>query len=132
MENEILQLTETLIADEHFAVGNDLVFLPDFQKSFNDDFKRKVYTKNEISYCDQFSDPLLRYASTWAAKEAIYKALKQVDPSAVSWKKIEIIREKAAGRPNVILHTENKHRISLSLSHDGDYVWAISLLRTVL
>ena len=130
MENEIFQLTEMLIADEHFAVGNDLVFIPDFKKSFNYDFKRKVYTENEISYCNQFDNSLLRYASTWAAKEAVYKALKQVDPSAVSWKKIEIIRKKVAGKPDVILHTENKHRISLSLSHDADYVWAIALLKT--
>ncbi len=129
MKNEIQSLTKTFLAEEDFAVGNDLVFLPDFQKTFNDVFKRKVYTENEISYCAQFDQALLRYASTWAAKEATYKAIKQIDSSTLSWKMIEIVREKNAGKPSVILHKENTFKISLSISHDGDYVWAVVLVK---
>src|SRR6185437_355736 len=127
MKPELLQTVNELTAGKDFAVGNDLVFVPDFKTSLTDLFKNKVYTLNEIEYCDLFDDSLLRYASTWAAKEAVYKALKQLDPTAISWRKLEIIREKIAGVPHVIIHRDpGKYKVSLSISHDGDYVWAVA------
>ena len=132
MENKVLNSIENLLADKKFAVGNDLVFVPDFKLSFNELFKNKVYTPNEIAYCDQFDNALLRYASTWAAKEAVYKAIKQIDLSTLGWKKIEIIREKIAGQPRVIIHGDTESLpISLTISHDGDYVWAVAFIENL-
>jgi len=129
MNNKLLQSIKDLSLDQKFAVGNDLVFLPDFKASFNELFKKKIYTPEEIAYCDQFDDIMLRYASTWAAKEAVYKAIKQIDESSIPFKKIEILREKPQGRPHVTLHKNaNKFNISLTISHDGDYVWAVALI----
>ncbi len=125
------ELVDELNNNREFAVGNDVVFLPNFQQSFNSLFKKKVYTPQEIEYCDQFDEPLLRYASTWAAKEAVYKAIKQIQPKPISFKKIEIIRLKIGGKPVVILPDFYKNlKISLSLSHDGDYVWAVVIIKT--
>jgi len=130
MMNELLRSVEALDTSEKFAVGNDLVFVPDFEKSLTGLFKQKVYTANEIAYCDRFDDSLLRYASTWAAKEAVYKALKQIDPRPLNWKRLEITRNKIAGKPTVILHDDpDKYKISLTISHDGDYVWAVALIQ---
>jgi holo-[acyl-carrier protein] synthase len=129
MNNKLLQSIKDLSLDQKFAVGNDLVYLPDFTASFNDLFKKKIYTAEEIAYCVQFDDALLRYASTWAAKEAVYKAIKQLDESSFPFKKIEILREKPQGRPHVILHKNSqKFNISLTISHDGDYIWALALI----
>jgi phosphopantetheine--protein transferase-like protein len=129
MKNKLQKIVDELVEDGKFAVGNDLVFMPDFEKSCTDAFKLKVYTENERAYCDPFSDPLLRYASTWAAKEAVYKAIKQLNPKAIGWKHIEIIREKIAGKPTVIFHPDaERYQISLSISHDGDYVWAVAFI----
>jgi phosphopantetheine--protein transferase-like protein len=129
MNSELLKSIEGWAAGQRFAVGNDLVFIPDFKHSLNPMFKSKAYTSAEIAYCDRFEDALLRYASTWAAKEAVYKAIKQIDPSTLSWLKIEIIREKIGGRPHVVFHHSptNPFRVSLTLSHDGDYAWAIAI-----
>ena len=127
------KLTETLegLAQQQFAAGNDLVFVPGFEPSLTSGFKNKVYTEQEIAYCDQFADSLLRYASTWAAKEAVYKAVKQLDKTTAGWKNIEIIREKIGGRPHVILHQPQLANISVSLSitHDGDYAWAVAIAK---
>ena len=41
MENEILKRLEILTASGKFAIGNDLLYLPDFSVSFNDLFKKK-------------------------------------------------------------------------------------------
>jgi holo-[acyl-carrier protein] synthase len=132
MEKEIKKALDELVPGNRFSAGNDLVFLPDFKKSFTEAFKNKVYTLNEIAYCDQFENPLLRYASTWAAKEAVYKAIKQIDPAALGPKKIEILRDKPAGRPEVTLHRDSaKFDIALSISHDGDYAWAIAFIENV-
>jgi holo-[acyl-carrier protein] synthase len=112
-----------------FAIGNDLVFIHGFEKSFNNLFREKVYTSAEIAYCSQFSDPLLRYASTWAAKEAVYKAVKQINDKPLSFKNIEISRAKIAGKPLVILPADLSHlNISLSITHDGAYVWAVAII----
>jgi len=128
MIKSVLELT----ADKTFAVGNDIVFIPNFEKSFTSLFKDKVYTDNEIAYCELFDNALLRYASTWAAKEAVYKAVKQLSSSALAWKKIEITRDKVAGKPSVMLHTDQEPiSISLSISHDGDYVWAVALAEKI-
>ncbi|MDB4922458.1 MAG: holo-acyl-carrier protein synthase [Mucilaginibacter sp.] len=132
MEKEIKRALDELIPGNKFSAGNDIVFIPDFEKSFTESFKNKVYTANEIAYCDQFDNPLLRYASTWAAKEAVYKAVKQIDPSALGPKKIEIFRDKPVGRPKVIIHRDSvKFDIALSISHDGDYAWAIAFIENL-
>ena len=129
MKNELLNIPDDLIIQGGTFVGNDLVFIPDFEKSLTEEFKRKVYTANELAYCELFDDSITRYASTWAAKEAVYKALKQFDAAAISWKKIEISREKSAGKPRASIHGQPRnYSISLSISHDGDYAWAIALL----
>lgn len=122
-------MASTLVTDKKFAVGNDLVFVPDFKMACTDLFKNKVYTDGELDYCNRFNDSLLRFASTWAAKEAVYKALKQLDRSPIGWKKIEISREKSGGQPHVQIHQhERPFNISLSISHDGDYAWAIAII----
>lgn len=116
--------------DKSFAVGNDIVFLPDFKHTWNELFRDKAYTSSEIRYCEQFNEALLRYASTWAAKEAVYKAIKQLDKTSTGFKTIEIIREKPAGRPHVLIHNrEHKFQISLSITHDGEYVWAVAVAK---
>jgi holo-[acyl-carrier protein] synthase len=129
MENKTAASVNDLISD-NFAAGNDLVYLPDFKASLTELFKKKVYTPAETAYCELFDDSLLRYASTWAAKEAVYKAVKQLDTTALPFKKIEIIREKPGGRPYVILHKHSgRFKISLTISHDGDYIWAVALIQ---
>jgi holo-[acyl-carrier protein] synthase len=115
---------------QNFAVGNDIVFLPDFSLSFSELFKGKVYTENEVKYCGQFDDPVLRYASTWAAKEAVYKAVKQLYDQPLAFKNIEITRSKIAGIPRVKLPDSFPHlEISLSITHDGDYALAIAVVK---
>ena len=115
---------------QNFAVGNDIVFLPEFSMSFSELFKGKVYTVNEVEYCEQFDDPILRYASTWAAKEAVYKAVKQLYDQPLAFKNIEIIRSKIAGIPHVkIPDYFSDLEISLSITHDGDYTFAIAIVK---
>lgn len=130
MNKAILASALDITEGQKIALGNDLVFIPDFESSLTDLFKRKVYTAEEIAYCMQFTDALVRFASTWAAKEAVYKAVKQINPLPLPWKSIQITREKIAGRPHVSFrhHPSGVGAVSLSISHDGAYVWAIAII----
>jgi phosphopantetheine--protein transferase-like protein len=125
LEKSVIQIT----SQRTFAVGNDLVHIENFKLSLCDLFKNKVYTPAEIAYCESYSDSLQRYASTWAAKEAVFKAIKQLDSTPLGWKKIEIIRAKKAGMPTVVLPEYLKnYEMSLSISHDAEYAWALALI----
>jgi holo-[acyl-carrier protein] synthase len=48
MKDKVEKTVIEALADREFAVGNDLVFLPNFKKSLTAEFKNKVYTPNEV------------------------------------------------------------------------------------
>ena len=70
-----------------------------------------------------------RYASTIAAKEAVYKALKALYPEEkIGWKDIEIGRHGQGAPPSVeIKNPSIVVEISLSLSHEEEYAYATAL-----
>jgi len=127
------QVTELInqlpLVGGQIAVGNDIVHLPTFVKSLNPLFIKRSFTKNELDYIKKFQDTYLRYASTWAAKEAVYKALKQANENVkLWWTDIEITRPKPQGKPSVnICKLVKPPELSLSITHDGDYVWALAV-----
>lgn len=120
-------LKQVTVTGRQIAFGNDLVHLPTFIKSCTPAFIRRVFTPAELEYCSQFSNPYLRYASTWAAKEAVYKAIKQTNDSIkLWWRDIEIKRARAAGKPTVqVKKLKTAIEFTVSISHDNDYVWAV-------
>jgi holo-[acyl-carrier protein] synthase len=128
-EDITAQLNQLQIAARQLAVGNDIVHLPTFLLSLTPQFIKRSYTPLELAYCEQFADSNLRYASTWAAKEAVYKAIKQVDADIkLWWPDIEIYRPKPQGKPSVIIKKLNAPvAFSLTIAHDGDYVWALAI-----
>ncbi|MEO1258419.1 MAG: 4'-phosphopantetheinyl transferase superfamily protein [Bacteroidota bacterium] len=123
----------TLKENAIYKLGNDVLLLSEFEQSVNPSFIRRVFTEKEKAYAEAFSEPNLRYASTFSAKEAVYKAVKQFDTNIkLPWKKIEITREKVAGKPSVeILLADYQFDVSLSISHEGAYVWAVALARLI-
>ena len=128
-EDILQQVSQLEPANKSLTVGNDLVHLPTFLNSLSPQFIKRSYTLLELSYCEQFTDSTLRYASTWAAKEAVYKAIKQVDDGLrLWWRDIEIHRQKPQGKPTVTIKKLNiPLEFSLTITHDGDYVWALVL-----
>lgn len=129
LENSLRELTEAK-KENILAIGNDIIYLPNFEKSLTPEFINKVFAPEELDYIRAFSEPVLRYASTFAAKEAVYKCLKKIHPHrTIAWKEIKILRKKPAGRPEVFIQpSTGNHKISITISHDKDYVWAIALV----
>jgi len=110
------------------AVGNDLVFIPDFKKSLTPSFQKRVFTRKEIKQIEEYkANPLVRYATTWAAKEAVFKALRQLFKSSpkINWKDIEIIRNSKIPRVKISDPRFKNLTFSLSLSHDENYAFGV-------
>jgi len=87
-------------------------------------FLKRVFTPNEIEYCERFKNKFERYAGRFAAKEATMKALGTGWGRGVRWVDIEVARE-PGGRPTIRLAGEAARiagglgvkRISVSITH---------------
>jgi holo-[acyl-carrier protein] synthase len=94
-------------------------------------FLQRVYTPQEIAYCEGFKNKFERYAGRFAAKEAAMKALGTGWRRGVRWVDLEVMREKS-GRPTMHLGGEAgkiakqlgvKH-IALSITHTDEQALA--------
>jgi holo-[acyl-carrier protein] synthase len=65
-------------------------------------FINRVYTPEEIKYCQSRKQATQHYTGRWAAKEAILKALGTGWRKGISWRDIEI-RNEPSGRPVVAI-----------------------------
>jgi holo-[acyl-carrier protein] synthase len=69
---------------------------------YGDRFLRRVFTDNEIAYCQQKRDFASSYAARFAAKEAAMKALGTGQSRGVHWRGIEVVRRH--GPPRLAFH----------------------------
>jgi len=66
-------------------------------------FKERVFTADEIRYCESKANKAERYAARFAAKEAGMKAIGTGWSHGVRWQDIEV-RRLPGGRPTVVFH----------------------------
>src|SRR5579885_1997022 len=87
-------------------------------------FVERVFTADEIRYCESKANRAERYAARFAAKEASMKALGTGWSRGVRWRDIEVGRE-PGGRPTIMFHGKAAEfaaklgaaHVALSLSH---------------
>ncbi len=106
-------------------------------KRFGRRFLERVFTENEIRYCQSKHNVMERFAGRFAAKEAAMKALGTGWRGGVQWKDFEVGRE-AGGRPS--MHICGKaaekatalgaRRSSLSISHTAEHAIASVILES--
>lgn len=112
------------------GIGIDLVDVRRFEGiifRWQERFLRRLFTDKEIRYCNNKKHPAQRFATRYAAKEAVIKALYPKGQQGVSFQDIEI--DQIERRPVVHLYNESKHhaeamgvkKIFVMLSHDGNY-----------
>ena len=120
------------------GVGVDLVRIPRMRQTiarWDERFLRRVFTEQEIAYCQRRHDPIPHLAARFAAKEAALKALGTGLRMGVTWREVEVRRERGeaptmvlTGRSAAIARAKGASRILVSLTHDGDYAFAQVLL----
>ena len=118
-----------------FGIGTDIVNVKRIEKSMKtkgNSFKTKIFSKNEILYCEKKKNPFPYYAKRFAAKEALSKALGTGIRKGIKFKNIEIINN-SLGKPSIELKgsTEiflkkkiNTKKYSIYLSLSDDLPWA--------
>src|ERR1051326_7347556 len=112
------------------GTGIDLAEVPRIAATidrFGDRFLRRIFTPDEIRYCDSKANRVERYAARFAAKEAGLKAIGTGWRRGVSWTDVEVRRE-PGGRPTLLFHGKAAEfaaklgvkRVALSLTHTKD------------
>ena len=120
------------------GIGIDLVPIPRMRhllERWQDRFLSRVFTEDEIAYCRARKDPVPHFAARFAAKEAGLKALGTGLRLGISWRELEVKRERGGppmlilrGRSREIARQRGGDRMLLALTHDGDYAIAQAML----
>jgi holo-[acyl-carrier protein] synthase len=101
-------------------------------RTFGERFARRLFTPDELAYAGSGRGLRAeRLAARFAAKEAVIKAL-GLSEAGVNWRDIEVVKF-SDGACAISLHGHAAQlakrmgvpRLSLSLSHEGDYAGAV-------
>ncbi|MGB6484258.1 MAG: holo-ACP synthase [Candidatus Acidiferrales bacterium] len=98
-------------------------------------FLERVFTAEEIRYCERHKSKFERYAARFAAKEAAMKALGTGWRRGVRWRDIEV-RNETSGKPGIHFAgkaAEHAARLGarhfhLSITHSGNVAFAQVIL----
>ncbi|HYI44834.1 MAG TPA: holo-ACP synthase [Actinomycetota bacterium] len=107
-------------------IGVDVVEISRFRRALDlvPRIEARLFTPAERSFCRSSFDPPTRFAGTFAAKEAVVKALGL--SSIHQWaQRIEVVRA-GSGRPTVLIDG-NETPAMVSISHEGSVAVAIAL-----
>ena len=118
-----------------FGIGTDIVSIKRIEKSLKSKgskFKNKIFTKNEIAYCEKKNNSCAHFAKRFAAKEALSKALGTGFQKDVIFKNIQVQNDNK-GKPYILLKGKtyaflkrklNKKKFNIYLSLSDDLPWA--------
>lgn len=120
------------------GTGVDIAEVPRIAKAierFGERFLKRVFTDNEIRYCESKQNKTERFAARFASKEAALKALGTGLRMGISWREVEVTRL-PGGRPTMTFHgvaaqfaaKMGMKRAHLSLSHTEEHAIAYVIL----
>ncbi|MFP4352978.1 MAG: holo-ACP synthase [Puniceicoccaceae bacterium] len=98
-------------------------------------FRNRVFTEEELAYCDGMRFPGPHFAARFAAKEAVSKAFGTGIGAHMGWKSAEVVRD-SLGKPSIrldaagraLLRSKSAGNVLISLAHTRDHATAVALL----
>ena len=122
-----------------FGTGIDAIEVERIARSieqYGDQFVRRIFSQEEIAYCNWRYHSAEHFAARFAAKEAVMKAL-GTGARGVAWREIEVLPNHR-GKPLVYLHGRAEKRaerigmeeLDISLSHSRDFAVAFVVARS--
>ena len=116
-------------------IGTDIIEvdrIKDSIEKLGDKFLNRVFTANEIAYCEsKKATKYEHYAARFAGKEAVFKAISPMlkNKFSIDWTDVEILNDEQS-RPYVTFYKEELKNVNidLSLSHIKDYAVATAIL----
>jgi holo-[acyl-carrier protein] synthase len=116
-------------------VGTDLIEIARVRRSLEryERFRERCFTEAERAYCDSRPNPAESYASRFAGKEAVGKALGFGVARAFAWKEIEIVGRpkpsvRLSGRLAARAEELGAHEIDLSMTHSRELAQAVAVV----
>lgn len=117
------------------GIGVDILEIDRIKKSlerFGDRLLNRLFTGDEIRYCERKYNKYQHLAARFAAKEAFSKAVATGIRGTFGWKDVEVVNDHL-GRPGFRLHgpistTLGSSTLFLSLSHSESHVVAMVIL----
>ena len=121
-----------------YGIGTDFVEVSRIEKvlqRWGDKFTNKVFTLDEISYCQNKAFPAVHYAARFAAKESFLKSLGIGLGMGINLREIEVINN-AQGRPILKINERIKDSldksgittIHISITHTREHAHAVVVL----
>jgi len=97
-------------------------------------FINRVFTTQEIQYCQSRKQSTQHYAGRWAAKEAVLKALGTGWRKGISWRDVQVLNDQN-GRPEIRLDGGARdicqrlgiERMQISISHCRSHAVAYAI-----
>tara|TARA_S200000501_G_C20323198_1_gene525369 strand:+ start:170 stop:559 length:390 start_codon:yes stop_codon:yes gene_type:complete len=119
-----------------YGIGNDIVEISRFKKILqkNSLFKKRIFSKNEILYCEKKKLKIACYAKKFAAKEAFLKALGTGLIRGLKFKEITVINDNL-GKPlikivgnslKIVKKITKRKKINIFISISDEKTHAIS------
>ena len=116
------------------GIGNDVVDMRRLQRVWRDYPERllaRILTEDEQRELAKSANKLSYLAGRWAAKEALFKALRP-QSAIVTWQRVAVLRDED-GAPRFSFSSGVEKYLKqrgivachVSISHDGDYVFAM-------
>jgi holo-[acyl-carrier protein] synthase len=109
-----------------FGIGTDIIEVERVKQKVEagKGFKEKVFSPNEITYCESQTFKAENYAARFAAKEAFFKALGTGWVGEMMFHEVEVMKDEF-GKPVILLSGKAKEaakskgikEVHLSLSH---------------
>lgn len=96
-------------------------------------FKEKIFSPQEIEYCESKKNYAESFAARFTAKEAFLKAIGKGWRDGIKFSDIEVLNDKL-GKPELFLHNKAKSSISnqdsihVSLSHTKEMAFAFVII----
>jgi len=123
-----------------YGLGTDIVNINRIKKAItkNKNFKKKLFSANEIKQCESKKDKYACFGKRFAAKEAFSKALGVGISKGLTFKEIEVVKN-YEGKPSIKINGKSlkivnkllkkkKFNSFLSLSDDKPYAVATVIL----
>ena len=113
------------------GIGTDIVQISRFKKSIEtntEKFLQKIFTSQEIEYCNSYSEPHIHFSGKYAAKESVKKALLSNNICKhISLYDIQVLNREDKS-PYIIIDSLKNIKFNISISHDGDYAIAFAII----
>ena len=120
------------------GIGIDIVEVSRLQRSVEkhgDRFLHRIFTQEELHYCQSKANCYQHFAVRFAAKEALLKAIGTGLRGGIRWREIEIVNDKLGkplmsckGQCDKVLKTLKANCPMVSLSHTKNYGIAFVVL----